>query len=456
MRRQALLAALSSERGKMIRSLSVTAALGCAAALLLFPAASGASGPGDPMHFALRQQGPAQVCGTTCKTYVVASGAITADTPAEFLHFAKNLNLKGALVVLESEGGSVHGAIALGREIRRLGLDTTIGHITDTKTVAGERSQGIYDPHADCESMCSFVLLAGVHRSVPSEARLMVHQIWLGDRREDPTAATYSAEDLVLVQRDIGKLAIYTAEMGGSMEMLDLSLRIPPWEPMHTMTRAEIARMGVETTPAEPQANATMAAAQSPGEGSAQPVKLMTAPDGVTRISERRWGVVDQSGVASLARRHPLTVQGEDIGSFDLRVSCSADGGGYNAVYVEHRHEGDEDTPLPHAVRAVTLRAAGREAVLKVVASDHHDDDELVTYATGVVPADLIDGFGAQGDHSLFVETKSGTGMTTIRIGNTGVSASLPRLAAACALPSAQQKRADLAQPKTGALASAK
>ena len=40
--------------------------------------------------------------------------------------------------------------------------------------------------------------------------------------------------------------------------------------------------------------------------------------------------------------------------------------------------------------------------------------------------------------------------------GNTGVSASLPRLAAACALPSAQQKRADLAQPKTGALASAK
>jgi len=194
MRRQALLAALSSERGKMIRSLSVTAALGCAAALLLFPAASGASGPGDPMHFALRQQGPAQVCGTTCKTYVVASGAITADTPAEFRNFAKNLNLKGALVVLESEGGSVHGAMALGRDIRKLGLDTTIGHVTDLKPAPGEAPRGIYDPHADCESMCSFVLLAGIHRSVPAEARVMVHQIWLGDRREDPTAATYSAK----------------------------------------------------------------------------------------------------------------------------------------------------------------------------------------------------------------------------------------------------------------------
>ena len=437
----------------MIRSLSVTAALGCAAALLLFPAASGASGPGDPMHFALRQQGPAQVCGTTCKTYVVASGAITADTPAEFLHFAKNLNLKGALVVLESEGGSVHGAIALGREIRRLGLDTTIGHITDTKTAAGEKPQGIYDPHADCESMCSFVLLAGVHRSVPSEARLMVHQIWLGDRREDPTAATYSAEDLVLVQRDIGKLAIYTAEMGGSMDMLDLALRIPPWEPMHTMTRAEIERMGVETSPLS--AKATVATAQ-PATAQAQPIKLMNAPAAFAEISERTWGVVDQSGAAALARRHPLTVQGDEIGSFDLHLTCSADGG-FNAVYIEHRHAGD-DAPLPRAVRSVTLRAAGLEAKLNVMASNRHEEDDLVTYATGTIPADLIDGFGAKGDHSMYVETKSSNLFTSIRIGNTGVSAALPRLAAGCAVPAAQAKRADLGPPKAGpgAMASAK
>src|SRR5690242_12599226 len=99
----------SEERGKMLRSLTAAAAFLSAATVLVFPAASGASGGNGPMHFALRQQGPAQVCGTTCRTYVVASGAITADTPTEFRNFAKNLNLKGALVVLESEGGSVHG-----------------------------------------------------------------------------------------------------------------------------------------------------------------------------------------------------------------------------------------------------------------------------------------------------------------------------------------------------------
>ena len=64
----------------------------------------------------------------------------------------------------------------------------------------------------------------------------MVHQIWLGDRRDDPTAANYTAEDLVLVQRDIGRLAQYTVDMGGSIELLDLALRIPPWEPMHALT----------------------------------------------------------------------------------------------------------------------------------------------------------------------------------------------------------------------------
>ena len=88
------------------------------------------------------------------------------------------------------------------------------------------------------------MLVAGVHRVVPSQARVMVHQIWLGDRREDPTAATYSAEDLVLVQRDIGKLAQYTAEMGASTELLGLALRIPPWEPMHSMTSEELPEEG--------------------------------------------------------------------------------------------------------------------------------------------------------------------------------------------------------------------
>src|SRR4029079_10873702 len=101
-----------------------------------------------------------------------------------------------------------------------------------------------------CESMCAFVLLAGVERHVPAEARVMVHQIWLGDRRDDPTAANYSAEDLVVVQRDIGRLAQYTVEMGGGIDMLEIALKIPPWEPMRLLTRDELRNMKVVTAAA--------------------------------------------------------------------------------------------------------------------------------------------------------------------------------------------------------------
>ena len=101
--------------------------------------------------------------------------------------------------------------------------------------------------------MCAFVLLGGVQRYVPAEARVMVHQIWLGDRRDDPTAASYSAEDLVLVQRDIGRLAQYTVEMGGGIDLLDIALNIPPWEPMHDLTRDESRRMQVATEAPAPR-----------------------------------------------------------------------------------------------------------------------------------------------------------------------------------------------------------
>ena len=406
------------------------------------------------MHFALRQQGPAQVCGTTCKTYVVASGAITADTPAEFRNFAKNLNLKGALVVLESEGGSVHGAMALGRDIRKLGLDTTIGHVTDLKPAPGEAPRGIYDPHADCESMCSFVLLAGIQRSVPPEARVMVHQIWLGDRREDPTAASYSAEDLVLVQRDIGRLAQYTAEMGASVDLLDLALRIPPWEPMHALTRDELKRTRLITDESDAPVAATVAASSSSAAPVSRPMPRMTNGLHAAAISEQRWALVDRSGVATLARRHPLTVEGEEIGSFDLVVACVAGGDSYDVSYIERRHS-VEQKPLPNALDTVSLRVGGNSATLKVVSSEHKSSpDELVTYASGRVPAGLIGAFGAVGSHSMLIKTQTAQLATGIRIGNTGATQNLPRLAAACNKPVGD--RADLTRAKTGGLAAVK
>ena len=115
----------------MARSLAFAVALASAALALLLPASAHASDRTLPMRFDLRLQGPADACGAKCQLWISASGAITADTPRDFELFAQGRDLTGATVVLDSDGGSVLGAIALGRDIRRLGLDTTVGRTID-------------------------------------------------------------------------------------------------------------------------------------------------------------------------------------------------------------------------------------------------------------------------------------------------------------------------------------
>jgi hypothetical protein len=281
----------------------------------------------------------------------------------------------------------------------------------------------------------------------------MVHQIWLGDRREDPTAANYSAEDLVLIQRDIGRLAQYTAEMGATADLLDLALRIPPWEPMYALTRAELKRTRL-TTIDDPETPASGAVAASSPTPPPQPSPRVTNGVRATAISEQRWSLVDRSGVATLARRHPLTVEGEEIGSFDLVVACVPGGDGYDVSYVERRHAVDQK-PLPEVLKAITLRVAGNSASLKVLSSERRTSpDELVTYAAGRVPATLIGAFTAAGAHSILVKTETPQLVTGIRLGNTGASQNLPRLSASCNKPLGD--RADLSKSKTGGLAAAK
>ena len=436
----------------MNRSVSI-AVFALAAPLALLPGSLHASDRALPMRFELRVQGPAEVCGNNCKTFIAAFGAITADTPRHFVLFAQNHDVVGATVVLNSDGGSVHGAIALGRELRKLKLATTVGSLADLPADSEDQPRVTFSPQADCESMCAFVLLGGVRRSVPAESRVMVHQIWLGDRREDPTAAGYSAEDLVLVQRDIGRLARYTADMGASADLLEVALRIPPWEPMHALTRAELKLTKLTTEDADAPAAAATVATSSPASVS-QPAPRATNGLQATPISEQRWSLVDRAGVATLARRHPLTVEGEEIGTFDLVVACGPSGNAYDVSYIERRHRG-EQTDVPAGLDSISLRVGGNSAMLKVVSTERRKaPDELLTYATARVPSTLISAFAAMGSHSMVIKTQSAQLVTGIRLGNTGASQNLPRLLAGCRKPSGD--RAELPRTKTGGLAAAK
>lgn len=183
-------------------------------------------------------------CEPNCG-WVSAVGIVTADTPKDFEDFARDRDLNGATVVLDSSGGSVNDAITLGRRFRGLKMRTTVG-MTVRPSRASERPRVL--PEAYCESMCVFLLLAGTTRYVPDTAHVRVHQIWMGDRADDAKAASYTAQDLMIVERDIGRLAKYTFDMGGAGDLLALALNVPPWEDLHELSRAELRLTNVMTT----------------------------------------------------------------------------------------------------------------------------------------------------------------------------------------------------------------
>jgi hypothetical protein len=434
----------------MIRSLCGGVALAvCSLSVLSGAPARQDDATTMPMRFALHQEGPAEACGASCRLLISASGMITSDTPREFDNFVRSRDVRGATIVLDSKGGSVLGAIALGRAIRSLNLATTVGRVREQAAHDGKAKRAWVWPRAECQSMCPFVLLGGVKRSIPPEARVLVHQIWLGDRRDDAAAATYSAEDLVLVQRDIGRLVQYTLDMGGGGELLEVALRIPPWEPMRMLSRDELRRTRLDTSQDRTQVAATPASS-----GLNASVVLPVNDGGRGDTGSHGWVMTQRAGGPALVRQHPLTVEGDRIGGFEVALACGQKSGSYLVTYTETRRNADDPDA---AVKQVDLWIEGKTAPLEVVSSHLNETPrELRTLANGTLSAELVKTFADAAGDSITVRTAGGGAPgTMIRIGNTGFARALPKLAAACgAQPAQTEAHAELA-PARGAAGTA-
>ena len=209
-------------------------------------------------------------CQPNCGGWVSAVGIVTADSPHDFDEFAHGRGLEGATIVLDSSGGSVNDSIALGRRWRSLGARTTVGISVETRTARGERSSVV--PDAYCELMCVFLLLSGKTRYVPAAAHVRVHQIWMGDRADDARASSYTAQDMMIVERDIGRLAKYTFDMGGAGDLLSLALNVPPWEDLHELSPDELRLTNLVTT------NAVAEVLPQPGSPNAPVAGLASKP----------------------------------------------------------------------------------------------------------------------------------------------------------------------------------
>jgi len=378
--------------------------------------------PGRPkqvMHFELVREGPAEVCGDNCREWISASGSIVPSSDRDFESFAAAHDLTGKVVVLESLGGAVTAGLALGRAFRRLNLTVTVGHTAIGLPDASGVRRASYSPKAVCASMCPFVLLGGARRHVPSEARILVHQIWPGAARADSTAASYSAQNVAALLRGTAAMARYTVDMGGEIELFDLSMRIPPWENLRVLTQAEVLRTRLSTTDTpfpRPAAEA----------GNHVPPGVLPATGGKP-IPLSRWALLGEGADLGITRRHPLTIYGEEIGTFIVTIACGATSETLSLRYWETRRLANP----ADVIQRVSV-AFGKDRVVLSIESSQPNGGRLESKAHASIAAGLVAKV-TNGQTPVTVATlTSAKVQTVIHVGNTGLSAALPKLTEAC------------------------
>lgn len=374
------------------------------------------AGSPQPMRFEWMREGLADTCGGPCREWISATGSIVDTTPRDFETFAKGRDVRGAIVVLNSIGGVVGRALELGREFRRLGVTTAVGSTTEE----GEQRVTI-SPRAACNSMCVFLLMGGVKRYVPEEARILVHQIWPSRKREDATAATYTAGDMVRTQRTLGEIAQYVVEMGANIELFRIATRVPPWEALRPLTRDELRRLRAH--------NADDVFGALPYSGSIPGTPPPTAP--VATPAAPGWALINKEGQHALVRRHPLTIEGEQIGVFEISFRCGETPGEYRVEYVEKRiAQTSQDIRLD----GVGIGVEKERSLLKVRSSKLGEPPTQVdSVARGIVSTKFIEVMGSSSNAPLVVATSTtNKSRTTTLIGHSGLPQNLQKMTASC------------------------
>ena len=131
-------------------------------------------------------------------------------------------------VFLNSPGGSVQDALAIGRTLRALEVDT---RMSDTDI---------------CLSACPYILAAGIRRHVDDGAWVGVHQHFFGENTALP--AFLAVED---IQRGQGEVMAYLDEMGIDPLLMQPALLTPPDE-IYLLLPEELDRYRLVTTGPDP------------------------------------------------------------------------------------------------------------------------------------------------------------------------------------------------------------
>lgn len=157
---------------------------------------------------------------------VTITGQIAPGDAARFSDFLQDTAEPPTQAFLNSPGGSVTDALLIGREMRRLEINTAM---TGSDI---------------CLSACPYLLAAGPTRTVEDGALVGVHQHYFGENTALP--AFLAVED---IQRGQGEVMVYLSDMGIDPLVMQHALVTPPDE-IYLLTLEELDRYAL-TSPVE-------------------------------------------------------------------------------------------------------------------------------------------------------------------------------------------------------------
>jgi hypothetical protein len=141
-----------------------------------------------------------------------------------------------------------------------------------------------------------------------------------------------------------------------------------------------------------------------------------------------RWTLVGTGAERGVVRRHPLTIEGEEIGSLLITITCGEEPLTMKLRYWETRRLASADDVVTRAVMGL-----GRERVPLTVESSRPVGGRLESIANATVPTAMVAKLLASNQASIGVGTLTKSKQqTAIRLGTTGLGQALPQLAKEC------------------------
>ena len=159
------------------------------------------------------------------------------------------------------------------------------------------------------------------------------------------------------------------------------------------------------------------------------------------------WTVVDRRGQRTLARQHPITIEGQEIGTFEIAFTCSEKSDAYRVLYQERRLVQNSPSIPTDRLEVVGIlirqdNTSMRSLLTLEESIPGKSPTELLSRARGTVSASFLetvvtsssgDTIAASNQQGIVVATSTVEKVRTlIRVGHTGFPEGLRLLASSC------------------------